>query len=66
MSKIHHSELKDLQKVYARIARTGKGTRPSGAPLTGVDITYMACFRTGSTYPEHKRLADLRAAGIPV
>jgi len=66
MSKIHHSELKDLQAVYARIAHSGVGTRPDGSALTGVDLTYAACFRASHRMPEALRLRGLRDRGVPV
>lgn len=49
-----HTELKDQQKQFARIALSrqaqnksvfGDFTRPDGTPLSGVDISYLACFR---------------------
>ncbi len=51
MAKQHHSELKDLQKVYKRLSKRrgsifGNFKRPDGTPLTGVDITYLGCFRS--------------------
>ena len=50
MAKLHHSELKDLQntrngKWANKVFKTQKFTRPNGTPMTGVDITYAACFR---------------------
>lgn len=46
-----HTELKDRQKVYSRQARRksvfGNFTRPDGTPLSGVDISYLGCFRGG-------------------
>jgi hypothetical protein len=62
MSKMHHSELKDLQatrspRAAARAFRTGNFTRASGVPMTGVDITYLGCFRmTGTNRASRKAL----------
>jgi len=50
MSKIH-TELKDLQghRYTAGRARrqfkSGRFSRPDGTPMSGVDITYLACYR---------------------
>lgn len=51
MAKIHHAELKDLQnerssKYANRVFSTLRFKRKDGSPMTGVDITYLACFRT--------------------
>lgn len=54
MAKLHHAELKDLQnersakgarRVFRQLAKGKHPKRASGQPLTGVDITYLACFR---------------------
>lgn len=51
MAKIHHAELKDLQnerssKYANRVFSTLKFKRKDGTDMTGVDITYLACFRS--------------------
>jgi hypothetical protein len=51
MAKIHHAELKDLQnerssKYANRVFSTLKFKRKDGSDMTGVDITYLACFRS--------------------
>ena len=60
MAKLHHSELKDLQNTRTAAAARraskllAKGIlpkRPSGRPMTGVDITYLACFRVTRKLP---------------
>jgi hypothetical protein len=47
--KGNHAELKDLQAGFSKRAKEtnifGDFKRPSGKPLTGVDITYLGCFR---------------------
>lgn len=50
MAKLHHAELKDLQGTRSAAAarkafRTLTFERRDGSPMTGVDITYLACFR---------------------
>jgi hypothetical protein len=60
MSKLHHTELKDLQatrspRAAARAFRTGNFTRASGVPMTGVDITYLAAFRITKRDPISRR-----------
>ena len=49
MAKLHHSETKDIQKVYDRMRKRkgsifGEFKRPNGKPMTGPDITFLACF----------------------
>jgi len=51
MAKLHHSELKDLQNARTSAAankafRTLRFVRPSGQPMSGVDISYLGCFRS--------------------
>jgi len=56
MAKSFHSELCQLQntlysakaaaKVFRDIGRGKHPKRPSGQPLSGVDITYLAAFRS--------------------
>ncbi len=49
MNESQHTELKDLQDQFSERAKQqnifGDFKRPSGEPLSGVDITYLGCFR---------------------
>lgn len=54
------------QGRLSKIARKGFTTRLDGSPLTGVDITHLACFRPAKKVNEKARLAALRARGIKV
>ena len=51
MAKSHHSELCQLQNTRTseqanKAFRTLKFKRADGSPMTGVDITYLGCFRS--------------------
>jgi hypothetical protein len=50
-SQNQHAELCEMQNVRTskaanRAFRTLRFVRPSGRPMTGVDITYLGCFRS--------------------
>lgn len=62
MAKLHHSELKDLQGTRYSAAKARKASRllargilptlPNGRKMSGVDITYLACWRTTRPLPK--------------
>jgi len=50
-SQNQHAELCQMQNVRTskaanRAFRQNRFVRPSGRPMTGVDITYLGCFRS--------------------
>ena len=59
MSKLHHAELKDLQANWNSVSANEtfanrSFVRPSGKPMTGVDLTYLACFRKSAPGAERR------------
>jgi hypothetical protein len=57
----YHVELKDRQRLFGKVRlRGGVPHWPDGEPLSGVDISYWACWRT----PKVRRVPKPGEAGF--